>query len=403
VCMPTSSDAADHLLRCVRRERLLSYAQRLIAAPSPTGQAGPALDALAEILQSEGFRVERIDATHPGAPAVVARLVGAGPGPTLQFDGHLDTVHLPFVPPRIEGDLLTGTGSSDMKGGTAAALEAFLAVRDSGGLSAGSILLTAHDLHEAPWGFGQQLDAMIRDGVMGDAVLIPEPLSDRLPVVGRGQACWRIAVRRRSPSAHEVMRPPDEPDVIGVSCELVTRFRDLDRRLATMAASVAGRASVFVGQIHGGEIYNGSPQECWLEGTRRWLPGTPRGEVETEFRQIVETLGRESGATIRLDYELVRDSFTLDAANPFVAYFQQAYKATSGQELPTGPKPFVDDGNSFTSLGQIPAITHGPRAGGQHTIQEWASIDDLLRVARCYALTALEYCQGTRPETVAAV
>jgi hypothetical protein len=34
----------------------------------------------------------------------------------------------------------------------------------------------------------------------------------------------------------------------------------------------------------------------------------------------------------------------------------------------------------------------GTRAGGQHTLHEWVEIDDLVRVARVYALTAALYC-----------
>jgi acetylornithine deacetylase/succinyl-diaminopimelate desuccinylase-like protein len=40
----------------------------------------------------------------------------------------------------------------------------------------------------------------------------------------------------------------------------------------------------------------------------------------------------------------------------------------------------------------VPAITHGPRAGGQHTVSEWVEIDDLVRVAWLYAATALDFC-----------
>jgi di/tripeptidase len=39
----------------------------------------------------------------------------------------------------------------------------------------------------------------------------------------------------------------------------------------------------------------------------------------------------------------------------------------------------------------VPAITHGPTAGGAHTLDEWVSIDDLERVALLYALTAACY------------
>ncbi len=55
----------------------------------------------------------------------------------------------------------------------------------------------------------------------------------------------------------------------------------------------------------------------------------------------------------------------------------------------------MDDGNSFWGLGGVAAITHGPRAGGQHTVHEWVEIDDLVRVATLYALTAVLYCGGT--------
>ena len=125
---------AERLKRHVDRRRLLAIAERLIAVPSPTGRAGAAADALAAILTEEGFAVDRPAAGHPDAPAVVARLEGPRPGRVLQFDGHLDTVHLPFVPPGIDGDRLTGSGASDMKGGLAAAVEALLALRDAGAL-----------------------------------------------------------------------------------------------------------------------------------------------------------------------------------------------------------------------------------------------------------------------------
>jgi acetylornithine deacetylase/succinyl-diaminopimelate desuccinylase-like protein len=385
---------AGRVLDHVDRRRLLGIAARLIAVPSPTGAAGDAADALEAILTEEGFVVERPAAGHPAAPAVVARLQGARPGRVLQFDGHLDTVHLPFVPPTVEAEVIRGSGASDMKGGLAAAIEALLALRDAGGLPAGSVLLTAHDLHEAPWGFGQQLDRMIADGLVGDAVLIPEPLCDHLPVAGRGQACWAVAIRRSGPAVHEVLRPAGEPSVIAAAAELVRRLVAQDETLSLQVDPVAGRSSVFIGQIHAGEIYNQFPQECRLEGTRRWIPGIDRVEVDAGFRAILADLARETGTTIDVEFQLVRDAFSLDRGRPIVAAFQAACEQIAGRPLPIGPKPFVDDGNSFGALARVPAITHGPRAGGQHTTREWASIEDLVRVARVYALTAAAFCPG---------
>src|SRR5689334_176975 len=125
----------------VSRSRLVETARRLIEIPSPTGDAAAVSDRLAELLAADGFTVERISAGHPTAPAVSVRFDSGRPGRTIQFNGHLDTVHLPFAPPAIEDGRLTGSGASDMKSGIAAAVEALRVVRDSGALSAGSVLL----------------------------------------------------------------------------------------------------------------------------------------------------------------------------------------------------------------------------------------------------------------------
>jgi acetylornithine deacetylase/succinyl-diaminopimelate desuccinylase-like protein len=384
----------ERLRRHVDRRRLLATAERLVAAPSPTGEAAPALDALAEILAADGFSVERPDGGHPKAPAVAVRFDSRRPGPTLQFNGHLDTVHLPFAPPRVENGFLRGSGASDMKGGTAAAVEALRALRDAEALPAGSVLLTAHDLHEAPWGFGLQLDGLIRAGYVGDAVLLPEPLCNVLPVAGRGHACWKATVRREHPPVHEVMRPVDVPDVIAAGAEIVRQAGEQDAVLAREQDPIAGRSSVFIGQIHAGEIFNGSPQSCWLEGTRRWVPGVDHKRVEREFRAWMERIGRETRTTIDLQYQLIRDAFRLDMEHPFVASFDAMYRTISGTDLPRGSKPFVDDGNCFWAVAGVPAITHGPKAGGQHTTDEWVEIDDLVRVATLYAATAVHFCGG---------
>jgi acetylornithine deacetylase len=187
------------------------------------------------------------------------------------------------------------------------------------------------------------------------------------------------------------MRPVDEPSVIAAGAELVARLGRLDKKLSAHEDPLAGRASTFIGQVHSGEIYNQYPQECWLEGTQRWLPGMSRQEVEQEFRQLLADLERETRTTVQCDYRLIRDAFHLDPKDAVVAAFQEAHATMTGAALPVGPKPFVDDGNCFWTR-RVPAITHGARAGGQHTVHEWVSVDDLLRVAQVYALTAVAYC-----------
>ena len=383
--------AETGVLRAVDPARLLDTALRLIARPSPTGAAGPAADELAAILSEDGFTVERIPAGHEPAPAVVVRLESGIPGPTIQFDGHLDTVHLPFCPPRVIGGRLTGSGAADMKSGIAAAVEALRAIRAAGGPPAGTVLFTAHDLHEFPWGDGSQLDGLVAAGCHGDAVLIPEYFNSALPVIGRGGFVWSALIRRPGPPVHEVNRP-DEPSVIDAGARLVLRLHELNRSLARQSHRLAGVASVFVGAIQSGSIYNEYPQTCRIEGTRRWLPGTNFDAAVDQFRQLFDAMAVETGLEIDLEIRMMRDAFLLDPSDPFVGVFQQAHAELTGSPLPEGGKPFVDDGNCCSASLGIPAITHGPLAGGAHTTAEWADIADLPRVARLYALVAMRHC-----------
>ena len=101
--MNVDAKTIERLKSHVNRQRLVETARRLIEVPSPTGDAGAVSDRLAEILAADGFTVERPAGGYPASPAVAIRLESGRPGRTLQFDGHLDTVHLPFVPPAGRG------------------------------------------------------------------------------------------------------------------------------------------------------------------------------------------------------------------------------------------------------------------------------------------------------------
>ncbi len=385
----------EKITRAVDEKRLLDTAVSLIELPSPTLSAGAVADRLAEILVAEGFAVERPEADWPEAPAVVARLESGQPGRVLQFDGHLDTVHLPFVAPRIENGILYGSGSSDMKGGIAAFVEALRVLRDTDAIQRGGVMITAHDHHEAPWGDRRQLLALIREGYIGDGVLLPEYLGDVLPVAGRGMAVFSIEIERDGEPVHEVLRPAGLPDVVGVGAELIQRLKALCERLSAKIAPHVGSDSVFVGRMESGEIYNQSPVKCRIEGTRRWVAAGSGPKAKRELEELLAALAIESGTRVNLvDWVVPGDAFTVDEQSPLFAAFQGAHEAVTGNVLKVGAKPFIDDGNGFMNVGGVQALTHGPCATGAHTLDEEVPVAELLRVAKVYALTAFDFCQG---------
>ena len=294
----------------------------------------------------------------------------------------------------MEEGVLYGSGASDMKGGIAAAVEALRALRESEALAGGGVLLTAHDHHEGPWGDRRQVRALVAEGHVGDAVMLPEYLADRLPLAGRGMAIFEVSFRREGDPVHEVLRAPETPDVLAAGAELVCRLRNMNRALAKTSDTWSGCDTVFVGLIESGEIYNQAPVACSVRGTRRWVTPGRTGAVEAEFRALVDEVTLESGTSASVDFQVQGDAFRVSREDAIVSAFQTAFAAVSGGELPFGGKPFVDDGNTYAALAGIPALTHGPDGKGAHTLSEAVEVDELVRVARVYAMTAVAYCGG---------
>ena len=384
----------EEVSRCVAdavdADRLLQTARALVDVPSPTREAGAVSDRLCEILTADGFGVERVEADWPEAPAVVVRLKGETPGRTIQFDGHLDTVHLPFMPSAVENGVLMGSGASDMKGGVAAFVEALRVLKSTGLLRKGAVLMTAHDHHEGPWGDKRQLKALIRDGYVGDAVLLPEYLANQLPLSGRGMGIFRATFSREGAPIHEVLRPEGLADVNAAGADFLIQLKRLNEVLVARSSGVL-KDSVFSGQIVGGEIYNQAPVTCLVAGTRRWVrPGD--GEVSVaEVETLAQEVAERHSATVEFTCSQQGDAFSVPEDEPIVQAFQSGYTATVGQPLAIGEKPFLDDGNLFMALAGIPPITHGPDAKGAHTLDEAVAVDELVRVARVYALTAISF------------
>ena len=127
-----------------------------------------------------------------------------------------------------------------MKAGIAAAVEALHILRETRLLPGGSVLFTAHDLHEAPWGDASQLNRLIDEGYVGDGVLIPEYIHDLLPVIGRGNAQIEITISRPGAPVHEVFRPRHEPNVIAVGALTVQRILSVGSATGRNTPSCSG-------------------------------------------------------------------------------------------------------------------------------------------------------------------
>src|SRR3954465_11110012 len=136
--------------------------QRLVRfdTVNPPGNERPAQELLAGMLRDAGFEVSLLGRTEE-RPNLVARLRGAGDGPTLCLLSHVDTVLAdpaewqrdPWSGDVVDGELW-GRGAQDMKSQTAAEVTAALALAQSGWRPAHGDLLVVCVADEEPEGGG---------------------------------------------------------------------------------------------------------------------------------------------------------------------------------------------------------------------------------------------------------
>ena len=380
----------EDLLGRVNAERLQQATLDLVRIRSYTGDTREVAAAYARHLEQIGLEVEVLR-DFPNAPCVVARLRGAGGGPTLEFNGHLDTVPVDHPAPHVADGRIFGRGSADMKGGLAAMAEAARVLAESGRRLKGDLLLVAHGLHEAPDGHGEDLLDLVRRGIKGDAVIITELASDTLPVVGLGQAAFDFTITRPGESSHELLTPPGTPHPILAAVRLVNLIQARHAELAKIPIPYVGPESFFVGIFQGGDFYNRWTNSCKVMGTRRYGPENSYANVLAELRAMAAQVEQETGARVALNLIPVRDGFRVAENEALVVALREAYREVTGRELPLVGSRMVGDAAIFTKEGKVPALYHGPGGTGAHADLESVPIAELVRAAKVYVLTALDY------------
>jgi succinyl-diaminopimelate desuccinylase len=378
------------LLNRVDPDRLQQLTFELTRIRSYTGDTREVAEAYARHLGEIGLDVQVLR-DYPHSPCVVARLRGTGTGPTLEFNGHLDTVPVDHPAPYVAEGRIYGRGTADMKGGLAAMAEAARVIVESGIRMRGDLLLVAHGLHEAPDGQGQDLTDLVRRGIKGDAAIIAELASDTLPIIGLGQAAFDFTVTRTGEATHELLTPAGTAHPILAAIRLVNLMQARQAELSKINIPYVGPESFFIGIFQGGDFYNRWTNACRLMGTRRYGPDNTYAGIKAELTGMAARVEAETGAQVALNLIPVRDGFRVAEHEPLVAALRQSYSEVSGKELPLTGSRMVGDAPIFINEGRIPALYHGPGGQGAHGDLESVALTDLVRAARVYVLTLLRY------------
>ena len=371
-------------------ERMSGLLLEMVRIPSPTGHSDAAAAHYADRLRAIGMDVT-LSQEFPGAPSVIGRMRMGAPGPVLEFNGHLDTVHVPHAPPRREGTRIYGRGAADMKCGLVSILEAVRLLGPHRNALRGELLVVAHGLHEAPVGYGEDLEALVRRGIKGDAAIVAEGASTVLPIIGKGNVVFEVTIRREGEATHELRTDPTTPNPLLLAAEVVRAMAARSAELAASPMPHVGPETYFVGMLHSGDFYNRFPVSAQITGTRRYGARTGFARVREELDALVGRALEGSGASWEVKAHRDRDAFEIDPASPIVEAVRAAYHDVTGQPLPIGGVSMVGDVSIFANDGGIPAVYHGPQGAGAHGDVEWIDIAELVRAAQVYVHAARRY------------
>ena len=373
----------------VDADEVLAVARALLAARSenPGGTEDEVATVAAGTLEGLGA-VPEIVRGEAGRPSVVAT-IGDGDGPTLAWNGHLDTVPAgspdtwtadPFAGEVIDGRLI-GRGACDMKGPIAAALAAATAVGRAGIEGPGRVTFHLAADEELAGIHGTRV-LWERGLLTQDAAIVGEPSDLAVGLAERGGA-W-ITVTAHGTAAHG-SQPDRGVNAITSMARYLLRLPEV---LPDIEHPLCGRPTVNAALIAGGSAPNVVPDRCTVDIDRRLLPGEDdRDGVLAPFETLAADIRREHPEVdVRAEIREWTDAAEAPADTSIADAVRSATLAERGQ-MPTDVGfTGITDARFYINDARIPTVIFGPGSlSVAHTANEWIAMDDLVAAARIYA------------------
>ena len=381
----------------------MALTRALVRTPSVNPSLDPGGHGEAEVaalaagwLESWGFRTAR-DEVEPGRVNVLGRL-GAGGGPTLLLNGHLDTVGVegmtvsPFEG-RLVAGRLEGRGACDMKAGIGAILAAAAALAREG-LEGGTLLvaLTADEEH-ASVGMQRLVEEGIGgEGVRADAAVVCEPTELAVTPAHKGFLWLEADFRGRA--AHG-SRPDRGVDAIRHAALYLAELEALHAALGEGTAhGLLGHGSFHAGTIRGGTAPSVYPDACRVTLERRTLPGETPEQAAAPFEAALDRLrARHPEVQATLERGLFRPGSDVPRESPLVRGLLDALGDEGVDPRVEGMTAWVDA--AFLNGAGIPAVCLGPGSIAQaHAADEWVDVEQIRTCARVLERFARAFLEG---------
>jgi acetylornithine deacetylase/succinyl-diaminopimelate desuccinylase-like protein len=393
----------------IDRERLVDLALRLVSMPSFTGSEEEAARLMEAELESTGLRTQW-QQVEVGRANVLGTWAGAGGGPTLMFNGHLDTSYsgrepwlagIPgFQPEGFERDgRIYGLGISNMKGALACYVEAVRALQDAGVRLRGDVLIAAvsGEIEKTQQGDAQGAEFrgyaagsryLVGHGGAADMCILGEPTENKVVLAHFGSLWLRLSTHgpfvhtafsegRREENSILRMRP-----VLDAVLEWLPRWEE---RMSY--GDVRGVANV--GGIEGGFGWRASrtPHRTDLFLDLRVPPDVEMAEARREALEFARSLDG-----VEAEVYVTAPGAQVEEGHPVVAAVESAHAEVFGAPAERDVTRWFSDASVLSRYG-IATVNYGTSSGlPDAELGENLDVDGLVKTAEVYALAAQKAC-----------
>ena len=321
---------------------------------------------------------------------------GTGGGPTIVFAAHLDIVHSLETDLRVRksGDTLRAPGIFDNSASVANMLAVIRALKTGNVSTTGDLVFVGTAQEEfglrgmAYWlANNPRPDLLIAmDGGLG-------------PINYGALGIYWTRYRFTADGAH-TLRSRGQPTPVRAMADAVQRIYALQPR------PLPDGAVINVGQVHGGEIFNGIPQDLFFTVDLRTPEPALLDSLDRAITQIVREAATREKVVLAIEVEQRNGAGGTERmlegarAHPLVQTAIDIQQQLGVRLGPPGTPSAIATGSTDANVGvvmKIPSISVGRAYGGnQHTLSEWADEPSALLGAKLTLLLATTFGDGVK-------
>jgi len=393
----------------IDERRLVELALRLVSTPSFTGSEQAAAEVVRAVFEELGLSVQW-QQVEEGRANVVGTWAGAGGGPTLMFNGHLDTSYsglepwlqgIPgFQPEGFEHDgRIYGLGISNMKGALACYVEAVRSLLEDGVRLRGDVLIAAvageiektqqGDAQGAEYrGYAAGSRYLVGHGGAADMCILGEPTENKLVLAHFGSLWLRLSTH--GPFVHTAFSEGrrGENSIVKMYPVLSAVLEWLPSWEEEMSyGEVRGVANV--GSIEGGFGWRASrtPHRTDLFLDLRVPPDVPMAEARRKALEFARSL-----EGVEAEVYVTAPGAEINQGHPLVAGLGEAHTEVFGETPERDVTRWFSDASVLTRYG-IATINYGTSSGlPDAELGENLEIEGLVKTADVYARAAMKVC-----------